>query len=102
MAISNTLLTTVASNIHVSSGNTIVSAMYFCNTSGSSVTFNLYAIPSGSSVGIDRQIYSSIQLAAGDTYVADWEKIVLSNGDMLVANASANTSVTATVSYLGV
>jgi hypothetical protein len=102
MALTNTQLTTVISNIHVSSGNTVVSAMYFCNYSASTVNFNLYAVPSGSSDGTSTIIYSSIQLAASDTYVIDWEKLVLGNGDTLRANVTANTAVTSTVSYIGV
>lgn len=102
MAITNTSLTTVISNIHVSSGNTVVSAMYFCNYGASTVYFNLYAVPSAGSAGTSTQLYNSIQLAAGDTYVVDWEKVVLGNGETLQANATANSAVTATISYLGV
>jgi hypothetical protein len=103
MAISNTLLTTVASNIYVSSGNTVVSVMYFCNTDASARTLNLYAMPSGSLVANSTvQIYNTVTVAAGDTLVVDMEKLVLSNGDILQANASANTAITATVSYVGI
>lgn len=102
MSIINTSLTTVPSNIYVSSGNTIISAMYFCNYSTSTVTFNLYAVPAGSTPTANTQIYSSVQLASNDTYVVDWEKLAFSNGDTLRANASANVSVTSTVSYIGI
>jgi hypothetical protein len=43
-----------------------------------------------------------VQIAAGDTYVVDFEKLVLGNGDSLQANATATTSITSTVSYIGV
>lgn len=102
MSIINTGLTTVISNIYVSSGNTVISAMYFCNYSASTISFNLYAVPDGSTDGSSTIIYNNVQLAANDTYVIDWEKLVLGNGDTLRANASANTSVTSTVSYIGV
>jgi hypothetical protein len=45
-------------------------------------------------------IYREIQLAAADTYVVDMEKLVLSNGDYIRANAGA--TVSATVSYVGI
>jgi len=103
MAISNTLLTTGnAQVIYTSSGSTVVSLMYFNNQNASAQTINVYAVPSGGTVGGNTQIYSSLQLASKDTYVTDWEKLVLANGDALYANASANVSVVATVSYIGI
>lgn len=103
MAISNTTLTTAISNVYVSSGNTVVSCMYFCNTDVSARNFDLYLIPSGSAdANTTVQIYKNVQVASSDTYVMDMEKLVLGNGDMLRANASANTAVTVTVSYVGI
>ena len=102
MAISNTLLTTVVSNGYVSSGNTVVSVMYFCNTDATAKTFDLYAVPSGTTtINSDVQIYKSVQIQSNDTFVVDMEKIVLANGDTLRAAASANSAITATVSYVG-
>jgi|694.fasta_scaffold22155_6 hypothetical protein len=102
MAISNTLLTTVVSNVYVSSGNTVVSVMYFCNTDATAKTFDLYAVPSGTTtINSDVQIYKSVQIQSNDTFVVDMEKIVLANGDTLRAAASANSAITATVSYVG-
>jgi hypothetical protein len=100
--ITNTSLTTIPSNIYVSSGNTIVSAMYFCNYSASAVTFNLYAVPSGWVANANTQIYSSVLVESKDTYVVDWEKLAFGNGETLRANVSANVSMTSTVSYIGV
>ena len=103
MAISNAVLTTIASNVYVSSGNTVISAMYFCNTDTSAKTLNVYAVPAATStVNGNVQIYKDIQIAAGDTFVVDMEKLVLTNGDTIRANASANVSITATVSYVGI
>jgi hypothetical protein len=103
MAISNTLLTTSTANVYVSSGNTVVSTMYFCNTDTGARNFDLYLIPSGSaSANATVQIYKNVQVASSDTYVMDMEKLVLGNGDMLRANASANTAITCTVSFVGI
>ena len=46
MALINTALTTVAANIYVSSGNSVIPAVYFCNTYSAAINFNLYAVPS--------------------------------------------------------
>lgn len=102
MAITNSLLGTSTANIYVSSGNTVVSVAYFCNTDASARTFNLYAVPSGGSASATTQIYRNVQIAAGDTFVIDMEKLVLANGDMLIANCSQASVVSATVSYVGI
>ena len=103
MSIKSTLLTTSPSNIYVSSGNTVISTMYFCNTNSSSVFLNVYLVPNpGSIANVRTQIYANIQLASGDTYVADWEKLVLGNNDQISANASVGSVVNATVSYVGI
>lgn len=104
MAIINTLLTTSPANIFVSSGNTVVSTMYFCNTTGASVNLNVYLIGyTGGNLAVadgNVQIYHDVLIAGGDTFVVDMEKLVLSNTDLIQANAT--NSVTATVSYVGI
>jgi hypothetical protein len=57
-------------------------------------------VPSGGSGNTTTQIYKDVQIATGDTFVVDMEKLVLGNGDMLKANASSN--ITATISYVGI
>jgi hypothetical protein len=102
MAISNTVLTTIVSNVYVSSGNSVVSVMYFYNNDSSTRDFSLFLVPSGTStIDSNVQIYGNVQVTSTDTFVIDLEKLVLSNGDMIKGNASANTSVTASVSYVG-
>jgi hypothetical protein len=103
MSIQSTLLTTTPSNIYVSSGNTVVSTMYFCNTYTSAVYLNVYVVSAPNSIAnVNTQIYSNIQLASGDTYVADWEKLVLGPGDQIAANVTQASVVNATVSYVGI
>jgi hypothetical protein len=103
MAITQNVLTTTAANVYVSTGNTVVSVMYFCNTDSTSKTFNLYVVPSGTaSINGNVQIYKDVQVASADTFVIDMEKLVLGNGDTLRANASVDNTITATVSYVGI
>ena len=103
MSIQSTLLTTSPSNIYVSSGNTVISTMYFCNLNSAAVNLNVYLISAPNSMAnITTQIYSTIQLASNDTYVADWEKLVLGPGDQIRANATVGSVVNATVSYVGI
>lgn len=105
MAILNTSLTTILGNIYVSSGASVVSVMYFCNTDSSARTFNLYAVPANVDLGnvdVSQQIYKDVQVSPGDTFVIDMEKLVLADSEYLVANTSANTSIIATTSYTGI
>jgi len=103
MAISNTVLTTSPANVYVSSGNTVISTMYFCNTDTSARNINVYLIPNATATANTWvQIYKDVQLASGDTYVMEWEKLVLGGGDMLRANCTAAGVVTATISYVGI
>jgi hypothetical protein len=103
MAIANTVLSTLDGNIFVSSGNSAITAIYLCNSAGAgTVTINLYAVPSGGTLDATTQIYQNLSLTQGDTYVIDSEKLILENGDYLAGNCSANASVVATVSSIGI
>lgn len=103
MAITNSLLGTTPANIYVSSGNTVISTMYFCNTDTSARNINVYLLPDGNTTANTFvQIYKDIQLAGGDTYVMDMEKLVLGPGDQLQANCTVAGVVNATISYVGI
>jgi len=103
MSISNTSLTLATANIYVSSGNTVVSVMYFCNTDSAARNLNVYLMPQGTATANAAvQIYKDVQIAAGDTLVVDMEKLVLADGDMIRASATAANVITATVSYVGI
>jgi hypothetical protein len=104
MAITNSLITTgAAANVYVSSGNSAITAIYLCNIDSTARTFDLYAAQSSAIVTpASSRIYSAVNVQAGDTYVIDSEKLILSNGDMLKANASGTDSFSVTVSYIGI
>jgi hypothetical protein len=103
MAISNYVLGATPANIYTSSGDTVVSVMYFVNNDSSTITINLWALPNGATVAnVNYQVYNGVQITAGDTYVVDMEKLVLANGDTIKANCSQAGVVTATISYVGI
>jgi hypothetical protein len=102
MTIQNTLLTTVPSSVYTSTGNSAVTSVYFCNSGATAVNFSVWAVPNGSTANINTRIYNNIQLASADTYVLDVEKLILGNGDSVQANATANTSISTTLSYIGI
>lgn len=100
--ITSTPLTTT--NANILAGTTTVTrgvtAMYLCNTTGSSVTANVYLVPAGGTPNAC-PIYSNLSIAANDTHVSDTERIVLDNGDALWANCSVNGAVVFTISSTG-
>lgn len=102
MALSRATLTASASAVYTSSGNTAVTTMYLCNYSATDRTVSVYLVPSAGTAGDSNIIYKDVPIAAGDTYIIDTERLVLANGDSVQALASATTSVTMTVSYVGV
>lgn len=102
MATARASLTTSAANVLVASGNTAVTTMYICNYSGGSATFSMFIVPTSGTAGSSNQIYSTVTVAASDTYVIDMERLILGNGEMIQANANVNSALTMTVSYTGV
>jgi hypothetical protein len=102
MAIKNANVTTVASNVYVSTGNSATTVMHFCNYSNSGATANVWIVPAGATANSINMIYSNVTITNFNTLVIDTEKLILGNGDAIVANCSANLSVGATVSYIGI
>lgn len=101
MALISTALTLATSNIYVSTGNTVVSTMYFCNYNSSAANLNVWLQSAGSTFSPTANlVYRSIQIASADTFVIDREKLVLANGDRIIANSGG--LISATVNYVGI
>lgn len=103
MAISTVSVTTVGNTVYTSSGNTAITWLSLNNWGPSNVTANVHTVPSGNSVSTSNQIAYSLLLQSGDTYqiYVGNEKLLLSNGDFVSVDATANT-VTAVTSYTSV
>ena len=104
MAITSTALDITEGNVFISTGQNgdAVTTMYFCNRSGTSTTFNLHLVPAGGSANVNNIAYSNKVITAGDTYIIDWEKLVLGPGDMIQASANTANAIVASVSTIGV
>lgn len=102
MAIKNANVTTVATSVYSSTGNSATTTVHFCNYSATAVTANVWVVQSGFTANNINMIYSNISITGTNTVVIDTEKLILGNGDAIYANASANLSVGATVSYIGI
>ena len=94
-------ITTVASNAYVSTGNTSITFFSLTNYSASNVIANVFVVPSGNTAGNLNLVLSQIEIATLDTYqlYAGGEKLLLSNGDSIQANANANNSITTVTSF---
>ena len=97
--IANTL-----STVYTSSGDTAVTFLSICNYSAGNVTANVYVVPSGEIASNLTTVLSQIEIAANDTYqfYAGNEKLVMSNGDSVVADANVDNAVTTVTSYTGI
>lgn len=86
----------------ISSGKEVSSvSMFFCNTNLTSVrSINLFVVPSGVSIQNDSNIIvKEFPIPQGDTLPFSQEKLILSQGDKIVATANEN-GITQTVSYI--
>jgi hypothetical protein len=101
MAIVNTAILATNTTLYTSAGNNAITTVIICNTGGNDRTLTLHAVPSGGSAGAVNMIVNALVVPAGDTVSFDQEKMVLSNGDSLVAVGS-DTGLSATVSTLPV
>jgi len=103
MAITTVSVTTVGNTVYTSSGNTAVTWLSLNNWGPANVTANIYAVPSGNTVGTGTQIAYALLLQSGDTYqlYVGNEKLLLNNNDFISVNATANT-ITAVTSYTSV
>lgn len=102
MAITNTTIGNTATIVYSSSGNSAISVIYVCNTSASTVTFDVHLVPFGEGATVTNQIYKAISLDAADTYILDSEKIFLSDQDRVIMIASDASALRCTVSSVGV
>lgn len=116
MAISNTVITPASTNvsIYTSSGNNAITTLIFCNTatfdSNNPLTgqtnLYLYVVPSAEVSGTTtlpkHTLVNGLPIPAGETVTFDQEKMVLANGDRLIAKSDSPANLVVTVSTLAV
>ena len=116
MAITNASVATTTAVAYESSGNNAITTIIVCNkiaynpsnpTAGLTNLY-LYAIPSGLFVNpgdtppANTIIVNGLPIPAGETVSFDQEKMVLSDGDMIVAKSDSPANLVMTVSTLPV
>ena len=63
---------------------------------------DVHVKPLGEALAIENQIYDTVSIPAGDTFVIDAEKLILEDTDEITALASVTLVVTVTVSSIGI
>jgi len=102
MTIAQAQVANSTTDLYTSSGDSVVTSMIFCNTSGSDATLTVYVIPNGSSAGDSTTILKTVTVLTTDTYVFDTSRLLLSTSDKISAVSSVNNAITATITYMGV
>ena len=100
--LSNSLITSSSpAQVFLSAGEQAISSIFFCNTSETTdCTVDVYAVPSGQTLGPVTQIIKKMLLSKNETFVFDTEKLVLSDGDTIWAQSTENNVVAVTISSI--
>jgi hypothetical protein len=100
MSITTANITTSGGNIYTSTGNTVITWLSICNTTGGNITANVHVLTSGATANSMNTIASNVLITSGDTYqiYTGNEKLLLDNASAIYAIASAN-SLSAVTSY---
>jgi hypothetical protein len=103
MAIANVELDTSDTVIFSSSGDFMIATMIFCNTTDTtSADLTLYLVPDGSTVGSGTMIVNQLTIPETETVFFDTERLVLADGDSLVAVSSESNTITCTISTVAI
>lgn len=111
MAITNTRLSTTAQfEVFSSTGIQAITNIIACNTGTPDLTnetinastLTVYFIPSGSAASDLTTVIKNVIVPAGETIFFSDEKVILENGDTIVAQAGTGDLISVTVSSLAV
>ena len=103
MALTCNAINAANTTLYTSSGNNAITTLIVSNvnpfnpaspTVGQS-NLNLFIVPGGGTPNFRNLIVSALPLPAGETFTFDNEKIVMGNGDTLVATSTAPVGISA-------
>ena len=110
MAIQSTNIGTGNTNLYISSGNTAVTCIWVSNTAAynpadptANLTYlDVHFVKQGDGITTTNLIVNQLPVPAGETVTFDTEKIILDNGDRVVASSAAPANLVATISTISV
>lgn len=102
MSITTAFIPDVATTVYTSSGNTAITFMSLTNYDVSPVDVSVWIVPSGDSNDNTNLVLKDLAITADDTYqfYSGGEKLLLNNGDSVVAIASSSDSTVAGVNIV--
>jgi hypothetical protein len=98
MAIINTQVQAIPTQVFLASGQQAVTTIVACNVSTLTCTLSMFAVPFGGNPGPTTEIINNISLPGGETFAFDKERFVLEDQDTFYAQASTPNLITITVS----
>jgi len=116
MAITNNFIDATLTTVYTSSGDNAITSMIFCNyadtdnisgSPGNVLTdadtyLNLHIVPNGGSASDENKILHQLKIPGGETFIMDSERLVLENGDTVVAETTSPATVSVTISTISV
>jgi len=86
--------------VYVSTNQTAVTAIMFCNVGALDTNLSVWIVPSGQALANSMQILNAIDMPAGETFSMDTERFILEDGDSIYAQTANSNLVSVTVSYI--
>ena len=115
MAITNNFIDATLTTLYTSTGDTAITSMIFCNYAdtdniagaGNVLTdadtfLDLHVVPNGDSASDENKILHQLKIPGGETFIMDTERLVLENGDTIVAQTTSPATISATISSVAV
>ena len=103
MAISNVVVDTSNTTIFSSGGDYMIATMIFCNTTDTTdADLTLYLVPNGGTVDSSTMIVNQLTIPVTETVFFDTERLVLGDGDSVVAVSSNMDTITCTISTVAI
>ncbi len=103
MITATNLADTNSTTIYQSDGESGVTTLIICNHHATTnAVVNVWVVPDGAVAGNSNQILKNLTIVASDTFVMDMEKLVLDDGDTIVAQSDTSDVVNAVISSMAV
>lgn len=110
MAIQSSAIGTGNTTLYTSTGNNAVTTILICNTATynpadptSGLTYlDLHYVASGDGISDTNLVVNALPVPAGETVTFDTERIILANGDRVIASSASPANLVATISTMEV
>lgn len=106
MAIQSTAIGATNTTIFTATDDVAISTMIFCNTSlpnpmqddADTTYLDIYLVKNGQSATNTNKVVNVLEIPAGETVFFDTERIVLENGDRVIAASTSPAVLVCTIS----